>query len=378
MYFKDIIGQQTLKERLLRSVEDNRLAHALLLTGPGGNGKLPIAVALARYILCSNRADGDACGRCPSCVKMDKLMHSDLHFVFPVKKKKNTPSDRNPVSDDYITEWREIFQKSPYFSYSDWLAKLEVENQQPIIYERESSEILLKLTMKSREGGWKIMIIWLPEKMNEACANKLLKISEEPPAETLFLLVSENAEPILPTILSRTQRIEIPRIADADIAAALVQRYALDGQTARTIAVQSGGDWEKAEGMLVVNSTKAQYLELFMTLMRMAYKRDIKAMKQWSEQVAALGRERQKALLEYCQRMIRENFIMNFKRAEMLYLSREEHDFSVRFSPFVNENNIFGIMEELSEAQKHIEQNVNAKMIFFDMALRMIVWIKNR
>jgi DNA polymerase-3 subunit delta' len=378
MYFKDIIGQQTLKERLLRSVEDNRLAHALLLTGPSGNGKLPIAVALARYILCSNRADGDACGRCPSCVKMDKLMHSDLHFVFPVKKKKNTPSDRNPVSDDYITEWREIFQKSPYFSYSDWLAKLEVENQQPIIYERESSEILHKLTMKSREGGWKIMIIWLPEKMNEACANKLLKIIEEPPAETLFLLVSENAEPILPTILSRTQRIEIPRIADADIAAALVQRYALDGQTARTIAVQSGGDWEKAEGMLVVNSTKAQYLELFMTLMRMAYKRDIKAMKQWSEQVAALGRERQKALLEYCQRMIRENFIMNFKRAEMLYLSREEHDFSVRFSPFVNENNIFGIMEELSEAQKHIEQNVNAKMIFFDMALRMIVWIKNR
>ena len=378
MYFKDIIGQQTLKERLLRSVEDNRLAHALLLTGPGGNGKLPIAVALARYILCSNRADGDACGRCPSCVKMDKLMHFDLHFVFPVKKKKNTPSDRNPVSDDYITEWREIFQKSPYFSYSDWLAKLEVENQQPIIYERESSEILHKLTMKSREGGWKIMIIWLPEKMNEACANKLLKIIEEPPAETLFLLVSENAEPILPTILSRTQRIEIPRIADADIAAALVQRYALDGQTARTIAVQSGGDWEKAEGMLVVNSTKAQYLELFMTLMRMAYKRDIKAMKQWSEQVAALGRERQKALLEYCQRMIRENFIMNFKRTEMLYLSREEHDFSVRFSPFVNENNIFGIMEELSEAQKHIEQNVNAKMIFFDMALRMIVWIKNR
>ena len=378
MYFKDIIGQQTLKERLLRSVEDNRLAHALLLTGPGGNGKLPIAVALARYILCSNRADGDACGRCPSCVKMDKLMHSDLHFVFPVKKKKNTPSDRNPVSDDYITEWREIFQKSPYFSYSDWLAKLEVENQQPIIYERESSEILHKLTMKSREGGWKIMIIWLPEKMNEDCANKLLKIIEEPPAETLFLLVSENAEPILPTILSRTQRIEIPRIADADIAAALVQRYVLDGQMVRTIAVQSGGDWEKAEGMLVVNSTKAQYLELFMTLMRMAYKRDIKAMKQWSEQVAALGRERQKALLEYCQRMIRENFIMNFKRAEMLYLSREEHDFSVRFSPFVNENNIFGIMEELSEAQKHIEQNVNAKMIFFDMALRMIVWIKNR
>ena len=377
MYFKDIIGQETLKARLLHSVDDNRLAHALLLTGPGGNGKLPVAVALARYILCTGRNNGDACGKCPSCVKIDKLMHSDLHFVFPVKKKKNS-GDKNPVSDDYMTQWREIFLKAPYFSYSDWLSKLEVDNQQPMIYERESSEILHKLTMKSREGGWKVMIIWLPEKMNEACANKLLKIIEEPPAETLFLLVSENTEPILPTILSRTQRIEIPRIGDEAISEALQQRYALDGQTARAIAAQSGGDWEKAEGMLMVNSAKTQYLELFMTLMRMAYKRDIKAMKLWSEQVAGLGRERQKALLEYCQRMIRENFIMNFRRSEMLYLSREEHDFSVKFSPFVNENNIFGIMEELSEAQKHIEQNVNAKMIFFDMALRMIVWIKNR
>ena len=377
MYFKDIIGQETLKARLLRSVDDNRLAHALLLTGPGGNGKLPVAVALARYILCTSRNNGDACGRCPSCVKIDKLMHSDLHFAFPVKKKKNS-GDKNPVSDDYMTQWREIFLKSPYFSYSDWLSQLEVDNQQPMIYERESAEILHKLTMKSREGGWKVMIIWLPEKMNEACANKLLKIIEEPPAETLFLLVAENTEPILPTILSRTQRIEIPRIADEAISEALQQRYTLDGQTARAIAAQSGGDWEKAEGMLMVNSAKTQYLELFMTLMRMAYRRDIKAMKQWSEQVAALGRERQKSLLEYCQRMIRENFIMNFKRSEMLYLSREEHDFSVKFSPFVNENNIFGIMEELSEAQKHIEQNVNAKMIFFDMALRMIVWIKNR
>ena len=377
MYFKDIIGQETLKARLLRSVDDNRLAHALLLTGPGGNGKLPVAVALARYILCTGRNNGDACGRCPSCVKIDKLMHSDLHFAFPVKKKKNS-GDKNPVSDDYMTQWREIFLKAPYFSYSDWLSKLEVDNQQPMIYERESAEILHKLTMKSREGGWKVMIIWLPEKMNEACANKLLKIIEEPPAETLFLLVAENTEPILPTILSRTQRIEIPRIADEAISEALQQRYTLDGQTARAIAAQSGGDWEKAEGMLMVNSAKTQYLELFMTLMRMAYRRDIKAMKQWSEQVAALGRERQKSLLEYCQRMIRENFIMNFKRSEMLYLSREEHDFSVKFSPFVNENNIFGIMEELSEAQKHIEQNVNAKMIFFDMALRMIVWIKNR
>ncbi len=378
MYFKDIIGQKSLVAQLCRMVDENRLAHALLLTGSSGNGKLPIAVALARYILCSDRRDGDACGCCPACVKMDKLVHSDLHFVFPVKKKKGSSADSSPVSDDYIGEWREIFSKEPYFSYSDWLSMLDVENQQPMIYEKESSEILRKLSLKSREGGWKIVIMWLPEKMKEACSNKLLKILEEPPAETLFLLVAESTEHILPTILSRTQRIEVPRIANGDIAGALQCRYALDDDTARSIAQQSGGDWEKAESMLRVDNDKKIYLELFMTLMRMAYKRDIQAMKQWSERVAALGRERQKGMLEYCQRMIRENFMMNFGRNEMLYLSPEERSFSVNFSPFVNENNIFGIVEEISEAQKHVEQNVNAKMIFFDMALRMIVWIKNR
>lgn len=378
MYFKDIIGQKGLVAQLCRMVDENRLAHALMFTGPSGNGKLPVAVALARYILCRDRRNGDACGCCPSCVKMDKLVHSDLHFVFPVKKKKGSSSDSAPVSDDYISEWRELFLKEPYFSYSDWLEMLDVENQQPMIYEKESSEILRKLSLKSREGGWKIVIMWLPEKMKEACSNKLLKILEEPPAETLFLLVAESTEHILPTILSRTQRVEIPRIASDDIATALQCRYALDADTARSVAQQSGGDWEKAESMLRVDNDKKIYLELFMTLMRMAYKRDIMAMKQWSEQVAALGRERQKGMLEYCQRMIRENFIMNFRRNEMLYLTPEERNFSVNFSPFVNENNIFGIVEEISEAQKHVEQNVNAKMIFFDMALRMIVWIKNR
>ena len=378
MYFKDIIGQRSLVAQLCRMVDENRLAHALLLTGPSGNGKLPVAVALARYILCRDRRNGDACGCCPACVKMDKLVHSDLHFVFPVKKKKGSSSDSAPVSDDYIGEWREIFSKEPYFSYSDWLTMLDVENQQPMIYEKESSEILRKLSLKSREGGWKIVIMWLPEKMKEACSNKLLKILEEPPAETLFLLVAESTEHILPTILSRTQRVEIPRIANEDISEALQRRYALDTETASSIAQQSGGDWEKAESMLKVDNDKKIYLELFMTLMRMAYKRDILAMKHWSEQVAALGRERQKGMLEYCQRMIRENFIMNFGRNEMLYLSPEERNFSVNFSPFVNENNIFGIMEEVADAQKHVEQNVNAKMIFFDMALRMIVWIKNR
>ncbi len=376
--FGDIIGQQKVIEQLKRSVDENRLAHALLLTGPRGNGKLAIAVALAHYLLCGNRQEGDACGNCPACVKMNKFIHSDLHFVFPVKRKKSGGSDSAPVSDDYIAEWRELLLKNPYFSYDDWLQKLDLDNQQPMIYERESGEILQKLSMKSREGGWKIVIIWLPEKMKDVGANKLLKIIEEPPQETLFMLVSEEPAQIISTILSRTQRVDIPRIMQQDIERALIARHGLTAADAARVAQQSGGSWEAAEEMLSLDSDKALYLDLFSQLMRIAYARNIQEMRRWSEQVAAMGRERQKRLLGYCQRMIRENFIMNFKRDDMLNLSPEERNFSVRFSPFVNERNIFGIVDELSEAQRHIEQNVNAKMVFFDMSLRMIVWIKNR
>jgi DNA polymerase-3 subunit delta' len=232
--------------------------------------------------------------------------------------------------------------------------------------------------MQSREGGWKIMIIWLPEMMNAICSNKLLKIIEEPPKDTLFILVSEEPEQIIPTILSRAQRIEIPRLSDSDIETAMQQRYGLTFEDAQRVARQSAGNWNKAEEQLRVDADKELYLELFMQLMRTAYARNIREMKKWSEQVAALGRERQKRLLEYCQHMIRENFIMNFRCDEMLSLTAGERSFSQRFSPYVNERNIFGIVEELSEAQRHIEQNVNAKMVFFDMSLRMIVWIKNR
>ena len=377
VFFKDIIGQRGVIEQLRRCVDENRLAHAILITGPRGNGKLAIAIALANYLLCGARG-GDSCGVCPACAKLAKFIHSDLHFVYPVKKKKGSSSDTAPISDDYINEWRGLLSKGAYFTYDDWLSAIDVENQQPMIYERESNEILHKLSMQSREGGWRVVVMWLPEKMKEACSNKLLKAIEEPPQNTLFLLVSEEPDKIIPTILSRTQRVEVPRIAMADIEAALAQRYGLSAADAKSVAQQCGGDWEKAEELISLSDEKAQYLELFMQLMRTAYARNIRDMKAWSEQVAAMGRERQKRLLDYCQRMIRENFIMNFHRDEMNYMSQPERTFSVRFSPFVNERNVFGIVEELSEAQRHIEQNVNAKMVFFDMSLRMIVWIKNR
>ena len=230
-----------------------------------------------------------------------------------------------------------------------------------------------KLSLKSSEGGFKITIIWLPEKMQLPCANKLLKLLEEPPEKTIFLLVSEAPDMILPTILSRTQRFNIRKIDETSIANALQEKYGVQQSSSMTIAHLANGNFIKALETIHLNEENQLFFELFVSLMRLSYQRKIREMKQWSEQVAGMGRERQKNLLSYCQRMIRENFIYNLHQKDLIYMTPDEQNFATRFAPFVNERNVMGIMDELSEAQQHIEQNVNAKMVFFDFSLKMIV-----
>ena len=230
--------------------------------------------------------------------------------------------------------------------------------------------------MKSSEGGYKIMIVWLPEKMNVECSNKLLKLLEEPPAQTLFLLISNNPEGLLPTILSRCQRFHIPRIENDYMIETLTGKYGLSNQDALSIAHLANGNFVKALDTIHLNEDHRLFHELFVNLMRLAYQRKIREMKQWSEQVASMGRERQKSFLEYCQKMIRENFIYNFGRQELVYMNRDETNFSLRFAPFINERNVMDMMNELGIAQLHVEQNVNPKMIFFDLSLRMIMLLK--
>ena len=338
--FKDVIGQEALKEKLRREVDEGHIPHAQLFCGPSGVGKLPLALAYARYLCCTHHtADGEACGECQSCKQWNGLVHPDVHFMFPIvssEKKKKT------ICADYLPEWRELLLNSPYFSYSQWLEAMDAENGQAIIYAKESDEITKTLSLKPVQGEFKVTIIWLPEKMHEACANKMLKLLEEPPEHTIFLLCSEEPERILPTILSRTQRINLPRLTEAEIADALQNKYGVQPRDSETLA-------------------------------HLAYARRIREMKAWSEEVAALGREKQKDLLGYCQRMIRESFMANFHQKQMSYMNLEEQNFTSRFAPFVNEKNAMDIMYELSEAQIHIEQNVNAKMVFFDLALKMIV-----
>lgn len=373
MFFREVIEQEEVKKKFLLEVKENRIPHAQLICGPEGVGKLPLAIAYARYLLCPNHTEEDACGICPSCVKMNKLAHPDLHFVFPIVKKKN---QKEIVCDDYIKDWRNFVLNNPYFNLNHWLKEMNAENAQAMIYTKESDEILRKLSLKSSEGGYKVMIIWLPEKMNEACSNKLLKLLEEPPAKTVFLLVSEQPDLMLTTILSRTQRVNVRLIKEESIVEKLKDSYGLTDQDALTTAHLANGNFIRAMEQIHLNEEKKLFFDLFVSLMRLSYQRKIREMKAWSELLAGIGRERQKDFLEYAQRMIRENFILNFHHNELTYMNRDEYNFSVRFAPFVNERNAMGIMDELTVAQQHIEQNVNAKMVFFDFSLKMIVLLK--
>lgn len=374
-FFKDVVGQEEVKQLLTGSVRSGKVPHALLFTGVSGSGKLPLALAFARYLLCQHPLPDDSCGNCASCRMVDRLAHPDLHFAFPIIKKK---AGRDSVCDDFLPQWREMLERDPYVGLQQWMRRIDAGNQQPQIYVRESDEIQRKLSLKSSQGGYKVMLVWLPEKMNVDCANKLLKLLEEPPVKTVFLLVSEQLDMLLSTIVSRTQRVNLHPLSDQEIEGFLRIRYSLVEEDARDIAHRSAGSLLKAMENIQLSEENRLCFDLFVNLMRMAYKRDIRSLKAWSEQVAGMGRERQKNLLEYCQRMVRENFIMNFRHPEMVYMNPDEESFSVRFAPFINERNIFQIMALLEEAQTHIEQNVSARMVFFDMALRMIVEMKQR
>ncbi len=381
MRFCEIIGQEDTKRQLCQAVQDGRIAHAQLFTGLSGVGKLPLALAYAQYVACPNRTETDSCGTCPSCLQYQKLQHPDLHFAFPIVK-----GDAGDVCDDFVDKFREIILESKYFDLDDWYRKLGVETKQGMIYEKESSEILRKLSLKSFGDGFKVMIIWQPEKMNNTCANKLLKLLEEPPTKTLFLLVSEHPEQLLTTIISRTQEIRIPRLSESTIAAGLQREYTwLTYEEAQSIAHMANGSYLAALKTMNESADNQTYFDDFVALMRNAWlvgqKKDYSALlklRQWSNDMAdsKVGRERQKAFLQYAQRQIRENFIYNFHCPDMNYQTEAERNFSTKFAPFIHDGNVEKMMNELGKAEQQIAQNGNAKIIFFDLCLQMIVLVK--
>ena len=373
MYFKQIVGQEAVKQRLIQSAQTGLVPHAQLFTEQNGYGAFPLALAYARYLNCPNRDEHDACGHCPSCTKFDLLAHPDLHFVFPIVQKKDRKKE---ICDDYLPEWRNFLQEHPYFNLDQWLTCMEAGNSQALIYSKESDEIIHKLNLKIYEANYRTLIVWLPEKLHPVCANKLLKMIEEPPAQTVNLMISENPDQILGTIQSRVQRIPVPPIADEAIRQALVSHYGLSPEDAAEVAHLSNGSFLRATETISLDEENQFYLEMFKGMMRNSWARNVKEMKALADTLAGIGRERQKNFLAYCQHLIRENFMYRFQAPEMTYLNRAEASFSVKFAPFVNERNVMGLMEELSRAEDHITQNVNAKMVFFDLALQLTVWIR--
>ena len=384
MYFSEVIGQHDIKDRFIRSVREQRIPHAQLLRGPEGIGKLALAIAYAQYICCENRGETDSCGVCPSCVKFKKLAHPDLHFVFPIIK----PTGKNSVvCDDFISEFRQKVISNPYFSVNEWYTEISGDAKQGMIYSSESQEIIRKLSLKTYESEYKVMIIWLPEKMNTECANKLLKILEEPPEKTVFLMVSNSPDEMLTTILSRTQQIIIPKLTDDDLVVALLRNRDLEitQHDALNVARIANGSYLAAMSILSDDDENKVNFERFVMIMRLAWQvgnrkdhASLKTLRKWADDMAAaaIGRERQKKFLAYAQHMTRENFILNLKNKDLNYFVSYESDFSLKFSPFINERNVEDIMKEIELAERHIERNVNAKMVFFDLVLKIIMLLK--
>jgi DNA polymerase-3 subunit delta' len=370
MNFSQIPGQSEIKAKLIRSVREERVSHAQLFAGTEGCGGMALALAYARFVSCENRTGDDSCGTCKSCVKYEKMIHPDLHFVFPVIKGKKAT---DPVSDNYIEEWRDFVKKSPYFTINHWFDSIEVGNAQGMIFASEASEIIKKLSLKTFESDFKIMIIWLPEKMHQATSNKLLKMIEEPPDKTLFLLVSEEPDKIIPTILSRCQLVKIPSFSKDDIEQYIIQRFGLSAEKTADIARVSNGNIIRAIELCENEDSSIVNLDYFKSLMRHAWKRDIISIISWSEEMASTGRENQKNFITFSLRLLRENLMLSLDQMKnsLVFLAGEEASFSGNFHPFINQNNIYPLTDEFNLVYSHIEANGNAKIIFLDLALKV-------
>jgi len=379
MFFKDIIGQDELKQYLTKVARKNAVPHALMFCGKEGYGSFQLAFAFARYINCIDRSNNDSCGRCPSCIKYNNLAHPDLHFVFPMVQNKEKKKE---TCDDYLNEWRDFIKSSSsqqfYFDIDTWLTSLGSENKEAKIYSAESDKIVHKMNLKIYEAEYRVLFIWMPERMHIACANKLLKIIEEPYPNTAIIMVSPEPEYVLGTIYSRSQLIQVRPLSHDIIVDKLVNTFHTDEAIARQTAQLAAGDYLKAMNILLESEDDAFFLEKFKLIMRNGWSRNISGMKQFAEDLAkpSFGREKQKKFLNYCQRQIRENFLLCLNEPSLNYLNKEEASFSVNFHKYVNERNITGLMEEFSLAEQHIGQNVNSKMVFFDLSMRITVLIK--
>lgn len=368
MRFCDIIGHEELKDGLRRSVEEGRVSHALLFAGSPGAGSLALALAFAQYVACTARRDGDSCGECPSCRKMMNMEHPDLHMVMPVNKK-NKKSDEVILSDHFMAQWRDVVKRTGgYFGEQEWYDAIGLDNQQGNISVGDVAEMMRKLSFKSFEAEYKTVVIWLPERMKAEPANAMLKILEEPWDKTLFILVSESPELLLPTIISRTQPYYIGAVTDGLIAAQL-EREGVEPQKAMQIAKMAGGDLLEARRLVAGEEESDEMFALFVELMRFSYNNRHLELIGWAERVAKMGREPQKQFLENSVRLLRSSYMLHAGMEEICYLWGAELEFCRKFSPFIDNDNIEKLVYEMESALAQIRQNGNANIVFTHFAL---------
>ncbi|MBO5875119.1 MAG: DNA polymerase III subunit delta [Alistipes sp.] len=378
MRFADITGQEELKAHLVRSIDSGRISHAQLFTGAAGAGTLPLAIAYVQYLNCANRHDGDSCGECPSCRKIAALAHPDLHFVFPVNKQ-GKKSGEVVRSDDFIEDWREIVESTGgYFSAQEWFDRLDLgKTLKGMISAKETDEIIRKLSFKSFEAEYKTMIIWLPETMNEEAANKILKILEEPWDKTLFILITERADRLLQTILSRTQEVAVPRLKPEVLERVVREAGESDEAKVRNVARLANGDLCELRRLIAgaTDDVRHESFEMFCALMRFSYNDRHLELITWAEELAQLTREQQLSFLRHSARLLRESYVMHAGAAGATYLWGEEAAFCNKFAPFINSRNIEPLIGEIETAMAQIGQNGNPKIVFTHFALAVSKYI---
>jgi len=372
MKFSDIIGNEKAIEQVRRMVDNDSIAHALLFYGEPGVPKLALALATAQYIHCTNRINGDSCGICPSCLQHQSMNHADTFYSYPITKK----SDK-PVSEDFDKEWKEFVAGDVVAEdYQHWLSLIGKENAQPIIYGSESDNIIRKMSLSAYTAKYKVLIMWHADKMHQSCANKLLKLIEEPEPDSIFLLTTDNAKAMLPTIYSRTQRIELRKPSTQQIAEYLAKTQGIDITEALALAAPADGNVVLAMRNMDHSSEIHQFHQQFVSLMRMAYQRDLAGLKSWSEGVADYKREKSQRFLNYAARMVRENYIYNLHINALNYETQEELMFSKNFARFINEDNVERMFALFSNAARDIRGNANAKIVLFDVAIKVTILIK--
>tara|TARA_B100001115_G_scaffold183957_1_gene184470 strand:- start:192 stop:1331 length:1140 start_codon:yes stop_codon:yes gene_type:complete len=370
MRFSEIPGNHAVKKKLIQSVNTGRVSHAQLFLGEEGSASLPLAWAYAQYLSCQNKAE-DSCGNCSSCLKFEKMAHPDMHWVFPVTTGRLT----RPTSDHFISEFRELFLKNPYSTESQWYTHLETENKQGFIGAAEATDLIKKTSLKPYEGGYKIVLIWHAEKMHTATANKLLKQLEEPPEKTIFILLTPRQEQLLTTIISRLQITKIGALSDVEMRDFLADKN-IGAEVQNQAAQLSEGNISEALRLLERDEASEENIKRFQQWMRLSYQANILGVTGWVDEISKIGRERQKAFLQYALHMVRESLVRNFASNDLQRLRGAEQDFTQKFSPFIHENNAVELIESLEKAHYEIARNASAKILFTDLSLKLVLLLR--